>query len=63
MHGYNAGKVVGPVLAGVLIAQFDYLMMFRITGGLLLAGAVAVWLWRQWDQRRRRSVAAPLSAQ
>lgn len=59
----NAGKVVGPILAGVLIAQFDYVVMFRLMGGFLLAGSTAVWLWRLWDIRRRQSLPPPLSAQ
>ncbi|NJN81100.1 MAG: hypothetical protein HC802_01635 [Caldilineaceae bacterium] len=50
-------------MAGVLIAQFDYVVMFRLMGGFLLAGSTAVWLWRLWDIRRRQSLPPPLSAQ
>jgi predicted MFS family arabinose efflux permease len=39
---YNAGKVIGPVLGGLLIARFDYAVTFDLLGGLLLLGAVLV---------------------
>jgi MFS family permease len=35
----NAGKVIGPVLGGVLIARFDYAVTFNLLGGILLLGA------------------------
>jgi MFS family permease len=38
----NAGKVIGPVLGGLLIARFDYAVTFDLLGGLLLLGAVLV---------------------
>ena len=38
----NAGKVIGPVLGGLLIARFDYAITFNLLGGLLLLGAVMI---------------------
>jgi MFS family permease len=38
----NAGKVIGPVLGGLLIARFDYAVTFDLLGGLLLLGAVLI---------------------
>ena len=38
----NAGKVVGPVLAGLLLTHMSYGGMFQFMGGLLLAGALVV---------------------
>ena len=38
----NAGKVIGPVLGGLLIARFDYAVTFDLLGGLLLSGAVLI---------------------
>ena len=38
----NAGKVIGPVLGGLLIARFDYAMTFELLGALLLLGAMLV---------------------
>ena len=39
----NAGKVGGPVLAGVLIHWLDYTLTFQLMGYGLLLGALAVW--------------------
>ncbi len=43
----NAGKVVGPILGGVLIDQFDFNQMFQLMGVLLLLGAGVIWYWGQ----------------
>ena len=40
----NAGKVAGPVVAGVLIFWLDFTYTFRLMGGVLLIGAAVVWL-------------------
>lgn len=42
----NGGKVLGPVLGGLLIGRFDYAMSFMLLGGFLAAGAVLVGLRR-----------------
>ena len=39
----NLGKVIGPVLGGLLVAALDYGPMFRGMGGLLMAAGLAVW--------------------
>ncbi len=41
----NAGKVVGPVLGGILIVWLGYTGMFWLMGVLLLSGAVAIVAW------------------
>jgi MFS family permease len=38
----NAGKVVGPILAGLLLTRMSYGGMFQVMGGLLLVGALIV---------------------
>ncbi|MEM7114436.1 MAG: MFS transporter [Chloroflexota bacterium] len=43
----NAGKVAGPILGGLLIAQFDFQMTFQLLGGLLIIGAFVIWLGRK----------------
>ena len=43
----NAGKVVGPILGGVLIDRFDFNQMFQLMGVLLFLGAGLVWYWGQ----------------
>ena len=43
----NAGKVVGPILGGVLIDRFDFNQMFQLMGVLLLLGAGLIWYWGQ----------------
>ena len=43
----NAGKVVGPILGGVLIDRFDFSQMFQLMGVLLLLGAGLIWYWGQ----------------
>ena len=40
----NAGKVAGPVLAGILIFWLDFALTFRLMAAMLLAGATLVWL-------------------
>jgi len=52
----NAGKVVGPVAGGLLIASLDYAPMFRSMGGLLLAAGLAVWMAGLRSHGRRAAV-------
>lgn len=40
----NGGKVIGPILGGLLITRFGYEITFYLLGGLLLLGTVFVWL-------------------
>ena len=47
----NAGKVLGPLLAGLLIRQLDFGMTFNVLGIILLLGAMFV-LERALKQRR-----------
>ncbi len=46
----NAGKIVGPVLGGLLSHWLNFATMFQLMGGFLLISALAVWLcalrWR-----------------
>ena len=43
----NAGKVAGPILAGLLIQRLDFVPTIRLMGIALLIGAGVVWLCRQ----------------
>ncbi len=43
----NAGKVVGPILGGILIDQLDFNQMFQLMGVLLLLGSGLIWYWGQ----------------
>jgi MFS family permease len=47
----NAGKIAGPVVAGVLIYWLDFTATFRLIGAVLLLGAVAVWLSAHYSRR------------
>ena len=38
----NAGKVIGPILAGFLIGWLDFAYTFRLLGGFLLLAALAI---------------------
>ena len=40
----NVGKVAGPVLVGLLLYWFDFEVVFRLMGLLLMVGAAAIWL-------------------
>jgi MFS family permease len=39
----NAGKVIGPVLGGLLIQRLDYVASFQLLGLFLAAGALLIW--------------------
>ena len=39
----NAGKVAGPIIAGVMIHWLDYTYTFAVMGSAMLAAAVIVW--------------------
>jgi hypothetical protein len=43
----KAGKVVGPLLGGLLIEQFGFAVSIQLIGVLVLLGATLVWFW-QW---------------
>jgi MFS family permease len=45
----NLGKVIGPIVGGLMIAQMDYQAMFWIMGALMLVGALTIQIlwWRQ----------------
>jgi MFS family permease len=43
----NAGKVIGPLLGGLLIEQFGFAASIQLIGGLVGLGVTLVWLW-QW---------------
>ena len=51
----NAGKVIGPILGGVLIAWLDYTPMFRVMGVMLLLSGLLVW-GASFSTAARRSV-------
>ena len=60
----NAGKVAGPVIAGVMIHWLDYTYTFAVMGSAMLAAAVIVWatlqgsgitLWRPTTSATRSS--------
>lgn len=39
----NSGKVVGPILAGILVGWLNFTMMFSLIGILLIVGGLAVY--------------------
>lgn len=39
----NAGKVAGPIIAGIMIEWLDYTYTFAVMGSAMLAAAVIVW--------------------
>ena len=43
----NAGKVAGPIIAGVMIHWLDYTYTFAVMGSAVLAAAVIVWVTLQ----------------
>lgn len=47
----NGGKVLGPIVGGVLIAQLDYAGTFYLLGGALVVGAILMML-SGWGQIR-----------
>ncbi len=49
----NAGKVAGPVLGGLMIAQLSYQGMFWSMGALMGAGALLIWLRAARPRRQR----------
>ena len=50
----NAGKVGGPVLAGVLIVWLDFTATFRLMGAVLLVASAALWLRPYLSAKRDR---------
>ena len=67
----NGGKVLGPVLGGLLIEWFDYTLMFRLMGLFLLLILAAMWvrksqqsgIWLRSDKSRGSLVPIPLERQ
>lgn len=48
----NTGKVIGPLLGGLLIEQFGFAVSIQVLGFLVVLGATLLWLW----QRRSTSI-------
>ena len=60
----NAGKVAGPIIAGVMIHWLDYTYTFAVMGSAMLAAAVIVWATLQGSGitlRRPTTTATPSS--
>jgi MFS family permease len=55
----SAGKIAGPVVAGLLIYWFDFEATFRLMGAVLLLGAVAVWLSARYSRSSMSSIQFP----
>lgn len=53
----NAGKVMGPILGGMLIYWLDYTWTFRLLGVMLIAGAILFWWWPQLSRKLRQQKA------
>ena len=53
----NGGKVVGPILGGLLIQRLEFALTFQILGLALLSGAFIILLWSQLFKRVRRKKA------
>ena len=49
----NAGKFLGPILGGQLIAWFDYALMLQMMGAMLLAVAALGWLAAKFTRLSR----------
>ena len=60
----NAGKVAGPIIAGVMIHWLDYTYTFAVMGSAMLAAAVIVWATLQGSgiTLRRPSTSATRSS-
>ena len=60
----NAGKVAGPIIAGVMIHWLDYTYTFAVMGSAMLAAAVIVWATLQGSgiSLRRPSTSAARSS-
>jgi predicted MFS family arabinose efflux permease/quinol monooxygenase YgiN len=43
----NASRIIGPVLAGALIASFGSAYVFGLNAVLSLAAAITIWRWRR----------------
>ncbi len=41
----NTGKVIGPIIGGILLQWLDYALMFRVMGIFIWLGAGLVWYW------------------
>ncbi|NEQ50321.1 MAG: MFS transporter [Leptolyngbya sp. SIO3F4] len=41
----NAGKVIGPILAGVLLQWLDFSVTFRLLSGMILGGIIFTWVY------------------
>lgn len=59
----NAGKVAGPVLAGLLIHWMDFESTFRLIGLALMSGGALVWLRAHgWRRPARQEEMVPASS-
>jgi MFS family permease len=52
----NLGKVIGPILGGLLAGWLGYVLMFRGMGGMLLVFGAAVWFGGFYTRTRRSAV-------
>ena len=50
----NAGKVIGPIVGGLLVIWLDYAPMFQVMGLLLMGSAVGLWMSTQRRKLRGR---------
>ena len=50
----NLGKVVGPILGGVLVGGLGYVLMFRGMGAMLICAGAVVWLFAYHSRTRHR---------
>ncbi|NEO46734.1 MAG: MFS transporter [Moorea sp. SIO4A3] len=47
----NFGKVIGPVLGGLLIQRFEFGQSIQMLGFMVLLAAALVWTWKQRSKR------------
>lgn len=52
----NTGKVVGPILAGLLIQRFDFKLTIHFIGGAMFLSALMLW----WHIRQKHSISPRL---
>lgn len=55
----NLGKVVGPILGGVLVGALSYALMFRGMGIMLIGSGAVVWFIAFHSRTRHRPIPAP----
>ncbi len=52
----NLGKVIGPILGGLLVGGLGYVLMFRGMGIMLIGAGAVVWLFASHSRTRRRAL-------